>query len=189
MKKLTLLASALLISAGSFAQSTWSLDKAHTKLGFAVSHMMVSETSGDFKKYEVKLTAKDETFVDATIDATIDVNSINTDQADRDAHLKREDMFDAAKFPTITFKSTSFKKVDGKKYKVEGNLTMKGVTKPIVMDVTLMGVIDNPMMKKRDAGFKFSTIIKRADFGVGNVPAAVVGDEITIAGSMEFFKD
>jgi polyisoprenoid-binding protein YceI len=189
MKKITFLASAMLLAGASFAQSTWSLDKAHTKLGFTVSHMMLSETSGDFKKYDVKLTAKDETFVDAVIDATIDVASINTDQADRDAHLKKDDMFDATKYPTITFKSTSFKKVADKKYSVAGNLTMKGVTKPVTLDVTLIGVIDHPYAKKRDAGFKFTTTLKRTDFNVGAVPAAVVGEDITISGSMEFFKD
>lgn len=188
MKKFTLFGSVILLAIGSFAQ-TWSLDKAHTKLGFTISHLAVSETSGDFKKYDVKLTAKDETFVDAVIEATIDVNSINTDQTDRDNHLKGPDFFDAAKFPTITFKSTSFKKVDGKKYKIEGNLTLHGVTKPVVLDATLLGVIDNSMMKKRDAGFKFATTVKRTDFGLGNVPTAIVGDEVTIGGSMEFFKD
>lgn len=188
MKKLVVFASAIVIASASFGQ-TWSLDKAHTKLGFTISHMMVSETSGDFKKYDVKLSAKDETFQDATIEATIDVASVNTDQADRDAHLKRDDMFDAAKFPTIVFKSTSFKKVADKKYKVDGNITIKGVTKPATLDVTLLGIIDHPYMKKRDAGFKFTTTLKRTDFNVGNVPAAVVGEDVTIAGSMEFFKD
>ncbi len=188
MKKLTVFASAILLAAASFAQ-TWSLDKAHTKVGFTITHLTVSETSGDFKKYDVKLTAKDETFVDASIDATIDVNSISTDQTDRDNHLKSPDFFEAAKYPNITFKSASFKNVGGKKFKVEGNLTIKGVTKPAVLDVTLLGVIDNSMMKKRDAGFKFSTTLKRSDFGIGNMPAAVVGEDVTIAGSMEFFKD
>ena len=189
MKKLTLLASALLVSAASFAQVNWSLDKAHTKVGFVATHLMVAEVSGDFKKYDIKLTSKDETFVDASVEVTIDVNSVSTDQTDRDAHLKRDDMFDAAKYPTITFKSTSFKKVEGKKYKVAGNLTIKGVTKPVVLDVTLLGVIDHPMNKKRDAGFKFTTTVKRTDFGVSNFPDSVIGEDITIFGSMEFFKD
>ncbi|MDX2188541.1 MAG: YceI family protein [Bacteroidota bacterium] len=190
MKKLIISASALLLCFQMNAQMTWSLDKSHTKLGFTTTHLMVSETTGDFKKYDIKLTSKDETFVDATVEATIDVNSVLTDQPDRDAHLKRDDMFDAAKFPTITFKSTSFKKAEGNKFKVAGNLTIKGVTKPVVLDVTLLGVIDHPMAKKRDAGFKFTTTIKRTDFGVGaGMPGAMVGDDITISGSSEFFKD
>lgn len=189
MKKLTMVASALVLSLGLSAQSNWTLDKSHTKLGFTISHMMVSETAGDFKKYDIKLTSKDETFVDANLEATIDVNSINTDQPDRDAHLKQADWFDAAKHPTITFKSTSFKKSSGSMFNVAGYLTIKGITKPVVLNVILMGVIDHPMAKKRDAGFKFTTTIKRDDFKVGNAPAAVVGDDITIAGSMEFLKD
>lgn len=188
---MTVFASAIILAvANSFAQVTWSLDKTHTKLGFTTTHLMMSETTGDFKKYDVKITSKDETFEGATFEATIDVNSINTDVADRDNHLKGPDFFDAAKYPNITFKSKTFKKVDGKKFKLEGDLTMHGVTKPVVLDVTFNGVNDHPMMKgKRFAGFKFSTTLKRTDFGVGTYPAAVVGEDITIAGSMEFFRD
>ncbi|MDX2195968.1 MAG: YceI family protein [Cytophagales bacterium] len=189
MKKTVILASSLLFAVSTFAQVTWTLDKAHTKLGFTITHLMVSETQGDFKNYEIKLTSKDETFEAATVDVTIDVASVSTNQSDRDAHLKKDDMFDAAKFPNITFKSTSFKKVADKKYVIEGNITIKGVTKPAKLDATLLGVIDHPMSKKRVAGFKFTTTLKRTDFGVGNAPAAMIGEDVTVAGSMEFMKD
>ena len=190
MKKLTLFASALLLATASFGQMTWALDKSHTKLGFTTTHLMMSETSGEFKNYDVKLSSKAEDFVDATLDVTVDVNSVNTNEDKRDAHLKSPDFFDAAKYPTITYKSKTFKKVDGKKYKVTGDLTMHGVTKPVDLDVTLIGVGDHPFNKKRVAGFKFTTTVKRADFTLGSAtPGAIIGDEINIFGSMEFFKN
>lgn len=191
MKKLILSAAAVaLMSAHSFAQSTWTLDKSHTKLGFEVNHMVMTEVLGDFKKYDVTLVAKDETFEDATVNVTIETASITTDEPKRDAHLQKEDMFNAAKYPTITFKSSSFKKVADKKYQVKGDLTIKGITKPVVLDVTLKGVADHPYAKKRFSGFRFTTTIKRADFNIGEgTPAMVIGEDVVISGSMEFFKN
>lgn len=188
MRKLTIVASLLFGAYFSQAQTTWTLDKSHTKLGFSVSHMMVSETSGDFKIYDVTAVTKTDDFVDATIDVTIDVNSINTDDENRDTHIKKEDFLDVAKYPKITFKSKSFKKVEGKKYALIGDLTMHGVTKPATLDVIFNGTATNPYSKATFAGFKFSTVIKRSDFGVGNAPAAMIGDEITLAGSFELIK-
>ncbi|TAF74709.1 MAG: polyisoprenoid-binding protein [Bacteroidetes bacterium] len=188
MKKLTIVASLLFGAYFSNAQTNWSLDKAHTKLGFAVSHLMLSETTGDFKMYDVTAVTKTDDFVDAAIDVTIDVNSINTDDAGRDAHLKKEDFFDVAKFPKIMFKSKSLKKVDGKKYALMGDLTMHGVTKPVTLDVIFNGTGVHPYTKATVAGFKFTTTVKRTDFGVGQMPAAVVGEDVTIAGSFELIK-
>lgn len=188
MKKISIAASLLFGAYFSNAQNNWSLDKAHTKLGFSVSHLMLSETTGDFKSYEVTAVSKSDDFVDATIDVTIDVNSINTDDANRDAHLKKEDFFDVAKFPKIIFKSKSFKKLDGKKYALVGDLTMHGVTKPVSMDVVFNGTAVHPYTKATVAGFKFTTILKRTDFGVGQAPAAVVGEDISIVGSFELIK-
>lgn len=188
MKKVTIAASLLFGAYFSQAQSTWTLDKTHTKLGFSVSHMMLSETTGDFKSYDVSAVSKSDDFVDAIIDVKIDVNSINTDDKDRDAHLKKADFFDVEKFPTITFKSKSLKKVEGKKYKMLGDMTMHGITKPVELDVIFNGTAQNPYNKKTIAGFKLSGVVKRTDFGVGNAPAAMVGDEITITSSMELVK-
>lgn len=188
MKKLTFAASMLAAVYFGQAQTSWNLDKTHTKLGFSVSHMMLSETTGDFKAYDVTAVSKTDDFIDAIIDVKIDVNSVNTDDKDRDAHLKKADFFDVEKFPSITFKSKSMKKIDGKKYKMSGDMTMHGVTKPIDLDVIFNGTGVNPYSKKTIAGFKLSGVIKRTDFGVGNVPAAMVGDEISLSGSMELVK-
>ena len=118
-----------------------------------------------------------------------DINSIDTDNERRDGHLKTADWFDAAKFPTLTFKSTSFKKVDGKKYSITGDLTMHGVTKPVTLDAVITGPVTNPQNKKTLAGFKVSGEVKRADFTLGSVPAAVVSDEITIRATGELVKN
>ena len=190
MKKVLFTLSTLLFL-GSQAQTTWTLDKSHTKLGFSVSHLMISETEGSFKKYDATINSKSETdFADASVKLNIDAASIDTDDEQRDAHLKNADFLDVAKYPNITFESTSFKKVEGNKYKVIGKLTMHGVTKEVTLDVTYKGSTVHPYNKKTVAGFKFATTLKRTDFGIATTtPASAVGDEITISGSMEFFKN
>lgn len=179
----------LLTGAAAFGQ-TWSLDKAHAKLGFGVTHLMVSSVEGSFKSFDAKITSSKDDFSDAVVELTADVNSVNTDNDKRDEHLKSPDFFDAAKFSTLTFKSTSFKKVSDKKYKVAGNLTLHGVTKPVELDVILNGTAVHPYTKKTIAGFKVSGVLKRADFGVGAAtPGAVVSDEVTISTNAEFIKE
>ena len=135
MKKLNLIVAALLVTSGVFAQ-TWTVDKAHSALGFTVSHLMVSEVDGAFKTFDSKITSSKEDFSDAVIELTAETGSVSTNNEKRDQHLASPDFFDAAKFPTLTFKSKSIKKVEGKKYKVTGGLTFHGVTKPVELEAT-----------------------------------------------------
>ncbi|QMW01059.1 YceI family protein [Spirosoma foliorum] len=188
MKKATLLAALLFSSVGAFAQ-TWTLDKAHSNLNFTVTHMMLSEVDGKFTNFDVKMTSAKDDFTDAQIDFTADVNSINTNQEKRDGHLKSADFFDAAKYPTLAFKSKSVTKVSGNKYKVTGDLTMHGVTKPVTLDAVLKGPVTNPQNKKTLAGFIVTGEVKRGDFTLGSAPAAVVSDEIAIRASGELVKN
>jgi polyisoprenoid-binding protein YceI len=104
--------------------------------------------------------------------------------------LKSDKFFDAATYPTLTFKSTSFTKVEGKKYKVTGDLTMHGVTKPVTLDVIMTGPVtmDSPRGKQEKAGFKITGMLKRSDFKVGSIPVAVVSDEVEIKANGEFAK-
>lgn len=172
----------------SFGQA-WSLDKSHAKLGFGVTHLMVSNVEGSFKSFDAKITSAQDDFSNAVIELSADINSINTDDEQRDGHLKSPDFFDAAKFSTLTFKSTSFKKVADKKYKLVGDLTMHGVTKKVELDVVFNGTAIHPYSKKTIAGFKITGKLKRSDFAIGGtVPGAVVSDEVEINTNAEFVK-
>lgn len=170
-------------------KATWSLDKAHAKLGFTVTHMMVSDVEGWFKIFDAKVTSSTEDFTDAVAEMTADASSINTDNEQRDKHLKSADFFDVGTYPTIKFISTSFKKVDDKNYKVTGDLTLHGITKSIELNaICRLGT--NPKSKKNIAGFKITGTIKRSDFGIGkSMPSEMLSDEISIIANAEFIKN
>lgn len=151
------------------AQTNWNVDASHSKLGFAVTHMMVSETEGKFKIYEGKVSSPkaDVDFSGSTIDFSVDAASIDTDDDKRDGHLKSADFFDVAQFPKITFKSVSMK-ADGAKntYKLIGNLTMHGVTRSVTLKaVGAPKIIKDPYGMERYA-FKVTGTINRKDFGL-----------------------
>nr|WP_121273472.1 YceI family protein [Pedobacter schmidteae] len=193
MKKLFLLVAVMstaLFAFKSVAPTSWTADTAHSKLGFVITHLLITDVEGSFKNFQSTITSSKPDFSDAVIELTADVNSVNTDNDKRDEHLKGADFFDAAKFPKLTFKSTAVKKVSGNKYKVSGNLTFHGVTKPITLDAVLRGVTTNPMSKKPTAGFKVSGTIKRADFGFGTKYGnAMLSDEVTLNANTEFVQN
>ena len=168
---------------------TWTLDQTHARLAFSITHLMVSDVEGSFRITEATITSKAEDFSDAVVIMKADVNSVDTDNADRDAHLKKADYFDAAKYPVIEFKSSSFRKVEGNSYLVKGNLTLHGVTKPVELTaIARQGF--NPMMKKNIAGFKVTGVVKRLDFGVGTETSpALLSDEVTINANVEFVTE
>ena len=156
------------ISLSTTAQTNWNVDASHSKLGFAVTHMMVSETEGKFKIYEGKVSSKgDMDFTDANINFSVDAASINTDDEKRDGHLKSPDFFDVEKFPKITFVSKTMKagKVKGT-YILTGDLTMHGVTKSV--SLTAIGaskIVKDPYGMERYA-FKVTGAVNRKDFGL-----------------------
>ena len=192
MKKGTLICvtaiSAMLFSFKTTDATTWSVDKSHSKLGFTITHLMVSDVEGSFKSYDATITATKEDFTDAVVNMTADMNSVNTENDKRDEHLKGADFFDAAKFPTMTYKSTSFKKASNGKYTVKGMLTLHGVTKPVELTaVARMGT--NPMSKATVAGFKITGKIKRTDFGISvGTPTSMLSNEVEITANAEFAK-
>jgi len=194
MKKLTLLTT-IALTAVFFAftvvtSTEWTYDNAHAKVGFSVTHMMISDVEGSFKKATATLTTTKTDFTDAVVEFSADASSINTDNEKRDAHLQSADFFDVAQFPTVTFKSNYFKKAKAANiYYVKGNLTMHGVTKPITLTaVAKTGT--NPMSKKTIAGFKITGKLKRSDFGIGGgTPSAIVSDEVLIDANAEFIKN
>jgi len=189
MQKIICLALGLFLCVGVFAQ-TWKLDKLHSQLNWGITHNSINTIEGGFTSFYATITSSKDDLSDAVIELTADVNSINSGVEHRDVHLKTSDFFNAATYPTLTFKSTSFKKVDGKNYVMTGDLTMHGVTKRVMLNVTFNGTYTNTENKKVSAGFHIGGIIKRSDFGIGsNFPTDLLGDEVTLDANTEFIKE
>jgi polyisoprenoid-binding protein YceI len=162
--------------------STWVIDATHSELSFSVRHL-ISKVRGQFNQWSGNIVADPEDWGKATIDVTIQTASITTGNEKRDGHLRTGDFFDATQFPTITFKSTKVERT-GNDIKVSGNLTMRGVTKPVVLTGKMVGMTKEKSGKLR-AGFEASGTINRMDYGVSWNRAAegggaVLGDEVTI---------
>ncbi|WP_367915254.1 YceI family protein [Leadbetterella sp. DM7] len=185
MKKIILSFAAALVTSLTFAQD-WALDKAHSHVGFTIVHLKISEVDGTFGKFDAKMTSSKDDFSDAVFDFSAETASVNTGNDRRDNHLRSDDFFGAEKNPAITFKSTSVTKVSGNNYKITGNLTMKGVTKPITLDAVFRGPIEGRGGKKI-VGIKASGTLNRIDFGVGT-SGPTVDDEVTLKISGEFSK-
>ena len=188
MKKVSFLLPALMILFFSFkpTPSAWTFDAAHSNLGFSITHLMVADIEGTFKIKEATITAPNADFSDAVVNFTADAASIDTDNDMRDEHLRKADFFNVTTFPYIVFKSTSFKKESDKHYKVAGDLTLHGITKPVTLDVTA-NTMENPMDKKTVAGFRVAGTIKRTDFGIATTaPAAMLSDEVAIRANVKF---
>lgn len=187
--KLKSLIVALALSSAAFAQTNWKLDNAHSSVKFSVEHLMVSETDGNFKGFDGTLSSKNADFSDAEISFTVDVKTINTDNEMRDKHLQGDDFFNSEKFPQMKFKGTSFKKVSGNKYLLEGDLTIRDVTKKVKFDVVYRGMQKDPYGNTK-AGFKATGSIKRLEYGlkwnVMTEAAAVVADEVNIVINLEY---
>jgi polyisoprenoid-binding protein YceI len=168
--------------------ATWTLDKMHAKAGFNITHMLISEIDGHFKDFDVKVSNAKEDLSGADIEFTAQVNSIDTSNSMRDEHMRKDDFFHVEKFPTITFKSKLFKKLDDRDYKLNGDLTLMGVTKNI--DLKVVGAIGtHPMNQKTIAGFKITGTVKRSDFGLApTMPALALSDEVRIVVNAEFIK-
>ncbi|MFS8615348.1 MAG: YceI family protein [Solitalea sp.] len=188
MKKvLSLLALVTFGTSVLFAQSTWKADPAHSKIAFSVVHMGIADVSGLFNSFECSIVSDKEDFSDAVFDLSIDVSSIDTEIQKRDDHLRSADFFDVEKFPKITYKSTGIKKAGKNRYKLTGNLTLHGVTKPVTMDLWYRGTNVNDKDNSATAGFQLTGTIKRSDFGVGpKFGPPMISDEVTIKADGEF---
>ncbi len=146
------------------AVGTYALDVSHTRVGFAVRHMAVSKVRGSFKAFEGTLElAEDPT--DSRVEVTIDATSVETNDENRDNHLRTNDFFDVANHPSWTFVSTAIRSGSPTSWKVDGDLTIRGVTRPVTLDVELEGVVQDPYGNHR-VGFSARTSINREDFDV-----------------------
>lgn len=189
MKKI-ITATIILFSIVAFTlNSSWKNDKAHSQLTFTVTHLGISDVTGEFKDFDVKITSEKEDFSDAVFELTAKAASIYTRVEARDKHLASADFFDVEKHPEITFKSTNIKKVKDNLYLLIGNLTIRGITKPVALDLVYNGTIENPNSKTPTAGFQLTGQIKRSDFSVGGIlPELVVSDVVRIKADGEFTK-
>ena len=195
MKKLAAVAVAAALAAPGLAlaqTSTWTIDSAHAHSAFTIRHLVITNVRGEFGKTTGTLVLDEKDITRSTVEATIDATTIDTRVADRDTHLKSADFFDVAKFPTITFKSTKVEKAGEGRLKVTGDLTMRGVTKPVVLDVAgPTGQITDPWGNVK-RGVVATTKIDRRDFGLTWSKAIeagpVVGNEVNIEIEAELAK-
>ena len=168
------------------APTTWEIDPMHTTSSFSVRHMMVSNVSGAFGKTTGTVTLEGKDWKTAVVKATIDASTIDTRNSKRDEHLKSADFFDVAKFPTITFKSTKVEAAAGGGYRMTGDLTIHGVTKPVVFDVQPFSPEMQSPMGGSVVGTQATAKISRKEFGLAwNKPldkagGVMVGDEVKI---------
>jgi polyisoprenoid-binding protein YceI len=188
MKKGTIIFSAfLLLTAFTTLTTFWKSDAPHSQLGFTVTHMGIADVSGTFNDFTVTIESDKADFSDASIEMTAQVASIDTRVEARNNHLKSADFFDAAKYPTLYFKSTGLTKTSANEYKLKGNLTLHGITKEVTMDLLHRGTIEDPKSKKKTAGFQVIGVIKRSDFNLGSgFPDAAISDEVRIKADGEF---
>lgn len=164
----------------------WNLDPTHSEITFKVRHMMISNVKGEFTNFSAEMDSEDDTFLNAKVKATIQTASINTNNVDRDAHLKGEDFFNATINPEITFET------DALNNEITGKLTMNGVTKPIKLDVNFGGTNIDPWGNTK-AGFSFEGKINRKDFNLNwntalETGGVMVSDEVKISGELQFVK-
>lgn len=170
----------------------WTIDMAHSEINFKVKHLVISTVTGKFKTFDASVETDNENFEDAKITFEADVNSIDTNSSDRDAHLKSDDFFNAEEHPKLTFESTSFKHIGEGEYKLIGNLTIRGNTKPVELDAVYGGTVTDPYGNVK-AGFEVTGKINRKEFGLkwngvteaGNL---VVSDEVKLDLNVQFTR-
>lgn len=195
MKKVfSLMLAAVGLLSVSLAQTakTWNVDKMHSAVKFSVTHLVISEVDGSFKVFDGNMVSTKEDFSDAKINFTVDVNSINTDNASRDGHLKGDDFFNAEKYPAMTFTSTSFKKKSGNMYELTGNMTVRDITKKVTFAVKYGGTTKDPYGNVK-AGFKATGSINRLEYGLKwntltEAGGAVVGADVDLTINLEMVQ-
>ncbi|HRN72196.1 MAG TPA: YceI family protein [Ginsengibacter sp.] len=173
------------------ARVKWQFDPAHSEILFKVKHMMVSNVSGQFKKFDIQLDTEGHDFTTAKASFTADINSLTTKVEMRDNHLKSDDFFDATNHPTLQFDSTRIIKKNDNEYDMEGNLTIRGITRPITFHVENIGMVVDPSGNHR-AGFEITGKINRFDYGLKynaliETGGVVVGDEVRITANVEVY--
>jgi len=171
----------------------WGIDNTHSEITFKVKHLVISTVTGKFRTFDANIETDNEDFEDAKVTFEADINSIDTNNEDRDNHLKSDDFFNAEEYPKMTFESTSFKKTGDGEYKLIGELTIRGNTKTVELDAEYGGTVMDPYGNTK-AGFEVTGKINRKEFGLtwsavteaGNV---VVSDEVKLIMNVQFVKN
>lgn len=174
------------------ASTTWAIDPTHSEISFKVKHMMFTNVSGKFGKYAATVVTEDDNFDNAHIEFSADIDSVDTRNADRDTHLKSPDFFDAASHPKMTFKSTSFKKVDEGNYQLTGDLNLKGVSKSVTFPVEFSGLMTDPWGNSK-VGLNIEGKLNRKDWGLNwnsaiEAGGVLVGEEVRLEIQLQFIK-
>lgn len=172
------------------ATTKWVLDPTHSELTFKVKHMMITNVKGEFKNFSVETEGED--ILKSNLNVTIDATSINTNNTDRDNHLKSADFFDAENNKELNFKNTSFSKRENDEYELKGILTIKGISKEITLDVEFGGINKDPWGNEK-AGFSINGKINRKDFGINwnaalETGGVLVSEEVKINAEIQFVK-
>lgn len=172
--------------------TTWAIDPTHSEITFKVKHLVISTVTGTFKSFDGTLEAENNEFENGQISFEADINSIDTNNSDRDTHLKSDDFFNAAEYPKMIFESTSFTKTGDDEYKLIGNLTIRGNTQEITLNATYGGTAVDPYGQTK-AGFEISGKINRKAFGlkwnaVTEAGSVVVSDEVKLQMGVQFVK-
>jgi polyisoprenoid-binding protein YceI len=172
--------------------TTYKIDPTHSEITFKVRHLMITNVTGKFTKFDATMESDRDDFTDAIVKFETDVNSITTHTEQRDEHLKSDDFFNAEKYPKITFKSTALKKVSDEDYKLFGNLTIRDITKPIELKVTYNGNINDPWGNER-TGFEIEGRVDRLEYGLKwnlltDTGGMVAGKDVKLLINVEMVK-
>lgn len=175
------------------SKTKWNLDPTHSEIGFKVKHMMITNVSGSFGKFEASAETNGVDFSTAQITFSADVNSINTNNGDRDTHLKSGDFFDGENHPQLKFVSSKLEKKDEERFKLHGDLTIKGVTKPVTLDVEFGGIGKDPWGNEK-AGFTITGKIKRTDWNLNwnaalETGGVLVSEEVRLIAEVQLIKE
>jgi polyisoprenoid-binding protein YceI len=174
------------------AKGTWVIDASHSEIGFKVRHLLVTNVTGKFDKFEGSIDSPSDDFSDATIKFTAEVNSINTNSEQRDGHLKADDFFNAETYPHLSFTSTSFQKVSGNDFKLVGDITIRNITKSIELSVEYAGIANDPWGNTK-SGFEINGRINRKDFdlkwdAITETGSAMLGEEVKLNLNIQLAK-
>ena len=175
------------------SKQTWVLDPTHSELQFKIKHLMISTVTGQFNNFKATVETEEDDFAKARVRFEATVDSISTNNEQRDAHLKNGDFFDAEKYPVISFDSEKMERTGDDEYKLHGTLTMRGVSKKIILNAELGGITKDPWGNTR-TGFSVTGKINRFDFGmsfgaVTETGGLLLADEVKINANVQFVKE